>query len=285
MGSNIESVGGKLWYSAIVSLGDHLGADGKPDAGRILEIATERLEQGAQLLDIEPYPAGFRGQRPSADEELRRLVPVLRKLVAHIAVPVIVTTSNAGTAERAAALGADAIRDPSGLRNDAALVRAIKPTSAALILGDLAPMRPLAPGEAGTDVITTTLRDLSAALGRASVAEIDSRRVTLEPNFSTIRRTEENAELLRHLSALHKLKRPVAVSFDGARFAVDSIKVEGAERAAADAACVAIAALHGVHIVRTADVAAARRAAYVAELLLDRPEEEASREPKPAERR
>ena len=108
LGATTESVGGRLWVAATLCLADHLGDDGKPDREAIAERAVELLEQGAQLLDIQAYSGKVRA---SADEELRRYVPVLRKLVTHIAVPLVITTSHAETRERVAGLGADIIRE------------------------------------------------------------------------------------------------------------------------------------------------------------------------------
>ena len=88
------------------------------------------------------------------------------------------------------------------------------------------------------------------------------------------KKPEECSYLLRHLSALHKLRRPVAATLDGCDFLVDSVRVAGAERQAANAAGTAMAVAHGVHILRTPSPAEARRAAFVAEQMFDPEEDE-----------
>lgn len=254
----------------MISLADYLGEDGKPDRERIADLAAERLEEGAQLLDVTAFSGRMQA---TADEELRRYVPVLRKLVSRIAVPIVMTTIHAETAERLAGMGVDVIRDPSGLRHDPELAKTVRPTDAALLLGStVAP--PPAEGEPGEDPVTPALRDLSAAVGRVAAEEIDARRVAVEPQLSSPRRKTEAAYLLRHLSAFHKLRRPVAVELAGSDFLVDSVKVAGEEREAADAAGTAMAVAHGVQILRTPRPAMALRAAYVAEQMFDSDDEE-----------
>ncbi len=99
------------------------------DPDRAFARAVELEEQGADLIDIGAESTRPGSARISEAEELRRLVPVLKRLRNKLTVPISVDTYKAGVAEKALELGADAINDPSGLTFDADLARKAAPST------------------------------------------------------------------------------------------------------------------------------------------------------------
>src|SRR5579885_2747449 len=93
------------------------------DPDRAFARAIELEEQGADILDIGAESTRPGSARISEAEELRRLVPVLKRLKNKLAIPISIDTYKAGVAEKALELGADIINDPSGLTFDADLAR------------------------------------------------------------------------------------------------------------------------------------------------------------------
>ncbi|HWC00270.1 MAG TPA: dihydropteroate synthase, partial [Bryobacteraceae bacterium] len=85
------------------------------DPDRAFARALELEEQGADILDIGAESTHPGASPISAAEELRRLVPVLKRLKGHLAIPISVDTYKAEVAERALEHGAEIINDPSGL--------------------------------------------------------------------------------------------------------------------------------------------------------------------------
>src|SRR5579885_3333300 len=85
------------------------------DPDRAFAHAIELEEQGADIIDIGAESTRPGSARISEAEELRRLVPVLKRLRNKLTIPVVVDTYKAGVAEKALELGVDAINDPSGL--------------------------------------------------------------------------------------------------------------------------------------------------------------------------
>lgn len=223
------------------------------DAGAdLIEIAVERYAPGVSLL--------------SEADELRRLVPILKRLRGRLAVPVAVQTWKPTVAEKAIEYGALIIRDPSGLTLDPDLGRVVLKHNAALVLQHMrgTPDKWARLG-AWKNPATLVLAELTAALNRANRLGVERTRLAADPGFGMGKRKETNSELLAALAEFQRLRLPVMASPDGQAFDAE-IKVEPspATAAAVTALCVA----RGVHILRTSDPAALRPAALIADGLL-----------------
>src|ERR1019366_8052689 len=96
------------------------------DPDRAFAHAVELEEAGADIIDIGAESTRPGAVRISEAEELRRLVPVLKRLRDKITVTICVDTYKSGVAEKALELGADVINDPSGLTIDPELARAAR---------------------------------------------------------------------------------------------------------------------------------------------------------------
>src|SRR5271167_525531 len=104
------------------------------DPDRAFARAIELEEEGADIIDIGAESTRPGSVRVSEAEELRRLVPVLKRLHGKLAVPVSVDTYKSAVAEKALEHGAEIINDPSGLTFDAQLARVVANHNAALII-------------------------------------------------------------------------------------------------------------------------------------------------------
>jgi dihydropteroate synthase len=107
------------------------------DPDRAFARAIEMEEQGAEIIDIGAESTRPGSTRISEAEELRRLIPVLKRLNGKLTIPISVDTYKAGVAEKALEHGAEIINDPSGLTFDAQLARATANYDAALILNHM----------------------------------------------------------------------------------------------------------------------------------------------------
>lgn len=246
------------------------GKYGDPD--RAFARAVELEEQGADLIDIGAESTRPGSARISEAEELRRLVPVLKRLRNKLTVPISVDTYKAGVAEKALELGADAINDPSDLTFDADLARKAAAVNAGLILNHMrgtpetwAKLPPL------KNVMRTIVTELDASIHRAVRAGIDRRQILVDPGIGFGKRKEQNSEILAHLSEMARLELPVLVGPSRKLFLA---KTSPSETEFATAAAVAAAILNGAHLVRVHDVVAMRAVSDVAdEILRSRVEE------------
>lgn len=222
------------------------------DPDRAFARALELEEQGADILDIGGESTKPGSERISAEEEWRRLVPVLKRLRGNLRIPISLDTYKSETAERALEFGVSIFNDPSGLTFDPALAKVAANGDAGLILNHMrgrpetwAKLSPL------PDLIGTVSRELDATVSRARHAGVDRARIVIDPGLGFGKRKEQNSELLAQLPALAQLDLPVLVGPSRKLFLAQPTE---AETTYATAAAVTAAILNGAHIVRVHDV-------------------------------
>jgi dihydropteroate synthase len=233
------------------------------DPDRAFARAVELEEEGADLIDIGAESTRPGSTRISEAEELRRLIPVLKRLRNKLTVPISVDTYKAAIAEKALELGVDVINDPSALTFDADLAREAAHANAGLILNHMrgnpetwAKLPPL------NNVIRTIAAELDASVHRAVRAGLDRRQLVIDPGMGFGKRKEQNAEILAQLSELARLELPILVGASRKHFLT---RESGVETEYATAAAVAASVLNGAHIVRVHDVKAMRAVVEVAD--------------------
>jgi dihydropteroate synthase len=233
------------------------------DPDRAYARALELEEQGADIIDIGAESTSPGSQRVSAEEEWRRLVPVLKRLRDKLTIPISLDTYKAETAERAFEYGIEIVNDPSGLTFDADLAKTVANANAGLILNHMrgtpetwAKLPPL------PDMIGSVARDLEATINRARRAGVDRTRIAIDPGLGFGKRREQNSELLAHLRQLASLDCPILVGPSRKSFLAQSTEPETLY---ATAAAVAISIMNGAHIVRVHDVQEMRAAMQLAD--------------------
>lgn len=233
------------------------------DPDRAFARAIEMEEEGADVIDVGAESTRPGSSRLSEAEELRRLVPVLKRLRDKLSIPVAVDTYKAAVAERALELGAEIINDPSGLTFDAQLAHVAGQADAGLILNHMrgtpeswAKLPPL------PDVMGMIMHDLDASAHRARGAGVDRARIVIDPGLGFGKRKEQNSEILARLGQLAKLDYPILVGPSRKSFLTQATEKE---TAFATASAVAAAILGGAHMVRVHDVREMRAAAGVAD--------------------
>ncbi|HVP00372.1 MAG TPA: dihydropteroate synthase [Bryobacteraceae bacterium] len=236
------------------------------DPDRAFAHAIELEELGADIIDIGAESTRPGSARISEPEELRRLVPVLKRLKGKLMIPISVDTYKAGVAEKALDLGVEIINDPSGLTFEAELARKVSNANAGLILNHMrgtpdtwAKLPPL------KDLIRTIRSELEAAAHRATLAGLDRKRIVVDPGIGFGKRREQNAEILAQLSELARLEYPVLVGPSRKHFLAKE-STDATEFATAAAVTAAI--LNGAHMVRVHDVKAMKAVVEVADEIL-----------------
>jgi dihydropteroate synthase len=236
------------------------------DPDRAFARAVEIEEQGADILDIGAESTKPGSERISAAEEMRRLIPVLKRLKDRLTIPISVDTYKAEIAERALELGVEIINDPSGLTFEPHLARVISNHNAGLIVNHMrgrpetwAKLAPM------PDPMGTITRDLDAAVSRTRHVGIEKSQLVIDPGLGFGKRKEQNALILGRLGQLASLDLPLMVGPSRKAFLAHPT---AEETRFATAAAVAACVLGGAHIVRVHDVAEMRAAADVADEIL-----------------
>jgi dihydropteroate synthase len=260
------------------------------DSAKATARALQLLDEGADIIDVggESTRPGARVAAPgappasspekiavSAEEELRRVLPVITELkTLRPAAVISIDTYKASVARAAAGAGAEIVNDVSGLRWDPQMSRTIAETKCGAILmhmrGRPEEWRTLPPPG---DIILLVKRELREWAEAAVVAGVRRERIALDPGFGFGKNFEQNYPLLARFQELQSLGFPLVAgtsrkSFLGRTLAKSGQDASGPERLHANLAAHTALILKGAHILRTHDVKPAVEAARVADQIL-----------------
>jgi dihydropteroate synthase len=238
-----------------------------------LRRADRLLEEGADLLDL-GGESSRPGARPiTAEEELRRVVPVVEAVARrHPGVPISVDTTKAAVAEAALAAGAAIINDVSALRLDPALAHVVAAAGAGLVLmhsrGGIAEMASYDAASYGPDPVADIAAELAPAIARARYAGVADAGIVIDPGLGFSKRTAHSVAALQGVERLASAGFPLMVGPSRKRFLGELAGgLPAGERLEATLAASVFALLHGVRLFRLHDVAAGRRALDTAHAL------------------
>jgi dihydropteroate synthase len=252
--------------------------DSFSDGGRYLdpEAALARagtlLAEGADLVDV-----GGESTRPGAapvpaEEEIRRVVPVIERLRARFpGAPISIDTTKPEVARAALRAGADLVNDVQAL-GAPGMAELVAGSGAAAVLvhmrGTPADMRSRA---RYGDVVAEVAAELREAMRRALAAGVPEDRILLDPGIGFAKTAEQSLAVLAGLARLRELGRPLLVGPSRKSFIGDVTGAPAADRLPGTLAAVAACVLAGAEFLRVHDVAAARQAARVASAIRDAP--------------
>jgi dihydropteroate synthase len=218
--------------------------------------ALDLVRQGADILDIGGESSRPGAEPVAADEELRRVLPVVRDLAGRTAVPISVDTTKAAVADACLAAGAHVINDITALQGDPDMARVVAARRAGVVLMHMRGTPQTMQLDPRYDDVTAEVgRFLEARLHAAVAAGIEAGRVVLDPGIGFGKTSAHNLELLARLGELRALGRPVllGVSRKGFFGKVLGRGVEERLTASLAAACHAVS-LGAAQIIRAHDV-------------------------------
>jgi dihydropteroate synthase len=239
------------------------------DPAAAVSHALRMVEEGAGLIDVGGESTRPGAQAVAAEEEIRRVVPVIEAIAARTDVPISVDTSKAAVMTAAVHAGASMINDVRALREPGALQAAASTDAAICLMHMQGEPRTMQVDPSYTDVVAEVrefLRDRAAA---CLAAGIDRQRLLLDPGIGFGKRLEHNLALLAGLPALLGLGWPILIGVSRKSMFGTLLGRGVDERSAGAIAAAAAAVLAGASIVRTHDVAETVDAVKVAAALLE----------------
>jgi dihydropteroate synthase len=242
---------------------DSFSGDGVAyDVAAAVDQAVGMSRDGADIIDVggESTRPGF--EPISAEEEIRRTVPVIEKLVREVDIPLSIDTYKAEVARAALAAGAHLVNDIHGFRREP------ETAAAAAEFGVPAVAMHNQREREFHDVIGDVTAGLVESLRIARERGLPDERVIVDPGFNFGWTEEQALEMLRRLGELRALGRPLLVgtSRKSTIGAVLGLPVE--ERLEGTAATVALAIANGADIVRVHDVKEMTRVARMADAVV-----------------
>jgi dihydropteroate synthase len=232
-------------------------AGGQKPVDELVELARALLDAGATIIDI----GGESGvtNRPAVDpeEEIARVVPVIERVAGDLEARVSVDTYKPAVARAAIAAGAAIVNDTSGLR-DPALAEVCAQTGAGLVLTHTvaAPKQKLLDPSLDGRMVDDVEEFLRARIATVCARGMRFEQLLLDPGPDFSKTPSQTVSVLRALSELHELKRPLLLALSRKDFIGALTCRPPRERLAGTLAAIGFAVNAGAHILRVHDVAA-----------------------------
>ncbi|MBI3547935.1 MAG: dihydropteroate synthase [Elusimicrobia bacterium] len=233
-----------------------------------VDRALRLVEEGADILDIGGESTRPGAESVTADEESRRVVPVIAELAARVRVPLSVDTSKAAVARRAFEAGATILNDVSALRGDEEMPAAALEFSTVVLMHMLGIPKTMQESPRYDDIVADIIRFFEDRIEAFERVGGDAGRVWLDPGIGFGKTLEHNLEIFRRMESFKALGRPLLIgasrkSFIGRILGSEESPVPPEERLEGSIAAACRAAAAGANVVRVHDVLATRRALAV----------------------
>ena len=241
------------------------------DPGAAVARALAMEKAGADLIDL-----GGESTRPGsegipAEEELRRVLPVLDGLRGKLKIPISIDTAKSQVAEAAVIAGAEILNDVTGLRGDPRIADVARRRKLPLIMMHMRGQpRTMQKAPFARDVVRDVAAGLRRAVALARRAGVPKSQIVLDPGIGFGKSWPQNLELLERLPELAKLGFPLLLGTSRKSFIRKILGGAAKEqRAWGTAATVTASILGGAHIVRVHDVAEMAQVAKVADAVIN----------------
>ena len=245
------------------------------DVEAAVKAGLAMAEEGAALIDV-----GGESTRPGAgpvpaDEESKRILPVIKALASSLPGRVSVDTYKAKVAADALESGAYMVNDISALRMDSEMVAVARDAECPVVLMHmLGEPRTMQQNPEYGNVVQELYEFFVERLNWAVDKGLKEQNLLIDPGLGFGKTTAHNLEILRDLAAFRSLGRPIVVGASRKRFLGDVLGIDDPkDRDAATAATTVMATVAGAHIVRVHRVGLNRDAARVAQAVF-RPQAE-----------
>jgi dihydropteroate synthase len=243
--------GERTYVMGIINLSpDSFSGDGLSSVETALEQAQRMISEGADILDV-----GGESTRPGAspitiEEELKRVIPVIKRLVPRMKVPISVDSYKYEVVSRALEAGAAMVNDQWGLKKDPRLAGLAAEKGVPIIL-----MNNLRDREQpGEDILAEVISLLRKGIDLALQSGVPAENIIIDPGIGFVGDWHNNLKIIRRLGELKVLEKPILLGPSRKSFIKMILDVPVDERLEGTAAAVAIGIAGGADMVRVHDV-------------------------------
>jgi dihydropteroate synthase len=234
-----------------------------------LSHALELIDQGADILDIGGESSRPGARMVTANEELKRVIPLITALAKRVTIPLAVDTYKPVVAERALEAGASIINLIKGTPPQASMLKVVKKYDAGLILMHMRGTPKTMQARTGyKNVVTDVKNELKKALALCTALGIKKTNIVIDPGIGFSKTAEQNLSLLKHLDDFSALKSPVLVGTSRKSFIGKLLGADVKDRLTGTVASTALSAMLGAHIVRVHDVKEMKQAMTITDAIL-----------------
>ena len=247
---------------------DSFSGDGITDAQTAVDRALAIESQGADIIDIGGESTRPGARRPDTEEELGRVIPIIRKLAGKLKIPISIDSRNPAVIGEAVKAGARIINLVGGIRTEE-MAEAIAEAGVPVILMHMR-------GEPETmqqnpeylDVMDDIISDLNCQISVGLKAGMKPENIAVDPGIGFGKTAEHNLEILRRLAELRILGLPIVIGTSRKSFIGKVLGTEANERLEGSLASAVLAAAGGADMIRVHDVGESVGALKVADSVL-----------------
>jgi len=262
-GRNLQASGLPLMMGILNVTPDSFSDGGQYDStAAAIQHAQQLIRDGADIIDV-----GGESTRPGADpvsaeEELRRTIPVIEAVASESEVPISIDTTKAIVAEQAVAAGASIINDISGLTMDERMLDVCRHTDAGICVMHIqGTPQTMQQNPVYEDVVLEVTQHLQRCLDRCDQAGISLDRICVDPGIGFGKTADHNLQLLRAVRVMQDcLQRSLLIGHSRKRFLSHILGRSVEERLAGTIGVSVGLAAQGVDVLRVHDVGAVRDA-------------------------
>jgi dihydropteroate synthase len=231
------------------------------DQSRAVEHGLRLVDEGAAILDI-----GGESTRPNStpvaeQEELRRVIGVVRELAERTSIPISIDTSKAKVAQEALAAGAEILNDVTGLESDPKMIEvAISSQAGVCVMHMQGTPQTMQDDPRYENVVEEIHGYLTARYNALVTAGVDARRICVDPGIGFGKTHQHNLTLLAAMGRYHDLGAPLLVGPSRKSYLAKILGDAETDRTAAIVGVSLRLARAGVQIIRLHDVLPVRHA-------------------------
>jgi dihydropteroate synthase len=269
IGRNVFEWGARTFVMGVINVtpdsfsGDGIGSD----VEAAVDQALRMQEHGADIVDVGGEstrpPAVYADAAPvPAEEELARVLPVIRALARAVDVPISIDTQKARVAEMALEAGASVINDIWGFRRDPDMARVAAESGVPVVLMHNQDHTRY------TDVVLDVVAELRRITEAALAAGVARENIILDPGIGFGKTAQHNLEILRRLDEFRALGQPFLIGMSRKSTIGYVLDLPVDDRIEGTAATVALSIANGADIVRVHDVKQMARVAKMSDAIV-----------------
>ena len=225
------------------------------DASLAVEHALGLVAAGAAILDVGGESTRPYSESVSTDEELKRVLPILDKLVRATQVPISIDTSKAEVARRALELGVEIVNDVTGLQGDPAMLELVRNEQPGVCVMHMqGTPQTMQENPQYDDVVGEIHRYLRDRIAHITAAGVDASRICVDPGIGFGKTHEHNLTLLTECGSLHELGCPVLIGHSRKGFIGKLVGKEPSRRRGGSVGVALALARKGIQVLRVHDV-------------------------------
>jgi dihydropteroate synthase len=235
-----------------------------------IEYGLRLEEEGADIIDVGGESSRPGAEPVSVEEERSRVVPVIKGLAGRVKIPISIDTTKAEIARKAIENGAEIINDISAMSFDIPMANVIADTGAAVILMHMrgTPQNMQTGDLFYNSLLGDIIEFLEDKMEKAQLAGIDLENIMIDPGIGFGKTGEDSMRLLKHLSELKVLGRPIVTGVSRKSF-IGKITGGGPlDRMEGTAAAITAAIMNGTNVVRIHDVKNMKKVVAMADAIV-----------------